>query len=94
MIRNNDIDSIAQSFSNKLSKKGGNLEFSNNKYKGEELGEITFYNELGEINIDSLIEYWYEDEKYFEYKNIYLIEIIILINIVMQRIKKQHLLLN
>lgn len=67
LIRNNDIDSIAQSFSNKLSKKGGNLEFSNNKYKGEELGEITFYNELGEINIDSLIEYWYEDEKYFEY---------------------------
>ena len=70
LIRNNDIDSIAQSFSNKLSKKGGNLEFSNNKYKGEELGEITFYNELGEINIDSLIEYWYEDEKYFEYRKI------------------------
>ena len=64
---NNDIDSIAQSFSNKLSKKGGNLEFSNNKYKGEELGEITFYNELGEINIESLIEYWYKNEKYFEY---------------------------
>ena len=35
LISSSDIDSIAQSFSNKLAKQGGELEFSNNTYKGE-----------------------------------------------------------
>ena len=67
LMPSNDIDSIAQSFSNKLSKKGGEFEFSNNTYKGEELGEISFYNELGEVNTEAVIETWYEYEKNFEY---------------------------
>ena len=67
LISSPDIDSIAQSFSNKLSKNGGELEFSNNTYKGEELGEITFYNEVGEINTESVIDNWYSEEKNFEY---------------------------
>ena len=68
LISSPDIDSIAQSFSNLLSKKGGELEFSNNKYKGEELGEITFYNEIGEVNTELIIDNWYSDEKNFEYE--------------------------
>ena len=67
LIQSIDIDSIAQSFANKLAKNGGELEFSNNTYKGEELGEITFYNELGELNTEAVIDTWYEDEKEFEY---------------------------
>ena len=67
LIQSNDIDSIAQSFANKLSKIGGELEFSNNTYKGEELGEINFYNELGEVNTEAVIDAWYEDEKFFGY---------------------------
>ena len=64
---NNDIDSMAQSFSNKLSKQGGELEFSNSIYKGEELGEITFYNELGIVDIETVINDWYSNEKDFKY---------------------------
>jgi len=67
LIQSNDIDSIAQSFSNKLAKIGGELPLSNNTYKGEELGEITFYNELGEVNTEQVIDSWYKDEKFFEY---------------------------
>ena len=63
----NDIDSIAQSYSNKLSKQGGELEFSNNTYKGEELGEITFYNEIGILDTETVINDWYSNEKNFEY---------------------------
>ena len=58
LISSSDIDSIAQSFSNKLAKQGGELEFSNNTYKGEELGEITFYNELGLVEPNTVINNW------------------------------------
>lgn len=67
LIPSADLDSIAQSFSNKLAKIGGELELSNNTYKGEELGEINFYNESGEVNTDVIINNWYEAEKDFEY---------------------------
>ena len=67
LISSNDLDSIAQSYSNKLSKKEGELEFSNNKYKGKELGEINFYNEFGVVETEVVIENWYSNEKFFEY---------------------------
>ena len=67
LISSNDLDSIAQSYSNKLSKKEGELEFSNNTYKGEELGEITFYNELGQVEPNTVINNWYSEEQNFLY---------------------------
>ena len=67
LISSPDLDAIAQSFSNKLSKSGGELVNSNNRYKGKELGENIFYNELGIVNIETVIDTWYEDEKDFEY---------------------------
>ena len=68
LISSGDIDSIAQSFANKLAKKG-QLDNSNNKYKGKELGEILFYNEIGECDAESIIEAWYKDAKDFRYHN-------------------------
>ena len=68
LILSADIDSIAQAYANKLAKVGI-LEYSNNSYKGAELGEILFYNEVGEINTDTVIEDWYKDEKDFRFNN-------------------------
>ena len=67
LISSADIDSIAQSFANKLAKKG-ELDYSNNKYKGSELGEILFYNEIGECDTETVIDSWYKDSKEFRYK--------------------------
>ena len=55
-------------YSNKLAKKG-QLDYSNNRYKGKELGEILFYNEIGECDAESIIEAWYKDAKDFRYHN-------------------------
>ena len=57
LISSGDIDSIAQAYANKLAKIG-QLDYSNNSYKGEELGEILFYNELGDIDTNSVIDSW------------------------------------
>lgn len=69
LISSGDIDSIAQSFANKLAKKG-KLDYSNNSYKGSELGEILFYNEIGECDAEIVIDSWYKDAKEFRYHNI------------------------
>ena len=37
-----EIDAISQAFANKVAKQG-ELQYSNNKFRGEELGEILFY---------------------------------------------------
>ena len=68
LISSGDIDSIAQAFANKLAKTGV-LDYSNNSYKGGELGEILFYNEIGEIDTESVIDTWYKDSKDFRYNN-------------------------
>ena len=68
LISSGDIDSIAQAFANKLAKTG-ELDYSNNSYKGGELGEILFYNEVGEIDTESVIDTWYKDSKDFRYNN-------------------------
>jgi uncharacterized protein YkwD len=72
LIPSGDIDSIAQSFANKLAKKEkkGDLDYSNNRYKGSELGEILFYNEIGECDAETVIDSWYKDAKEFRYHNI------------------------
>ena len=69
LISSGDIDSIAQSFANKLAKYNGELDYSNNKYKGAELGEILFYNEIGECDTESVIDAWYKDAKDFKFNN-------------------------
>lgn len=66
LISSPDIDSISQAFANKIAKKG-ELDYSNNKYKGSELGEILFYNEVGECDTDSVIDFWYQYHKDFRY---------------------------
>ena len=68
LISSGDIDSISQSFANKLAK-NGQLDYSNNTYKGYDLGEILFYNELGEVDTESVIDSWYKDSKEFRYNN-------------------------
>ena len=68
LISSGDIDSIAQAFANKLAKTG-ELDYSNNSYKGGELGEILFYNEIGEIDTESVIDTWHKDSKDFRYNN-------------------------
>ena len=55
LISSPDIDSISQAFANKIAK-NAKLDYSNNKYKGSELGEILFYTELGEVDTDSVID--------------------------------------
>jgi uncharacterized protein YkwD len=66
LISSPDIDSISQAFANKIAK-NEKLDYSNNHYKGSELGEILFYNELGEVDTDSVIDAWYENHKNFRY---------------------------
>lgn len=68
LISSSDIDSISQSFANKLAK-NGKLDYSNNNYKGEELGEILFYNELGEVDTEAVIDSWYKDSKDYKFNN-------------------------
>lgn len=62
-----ELNAIAQSFSNQLVKKG-NLEYSNNQYNGQDLGEILFY-VSGDCSSDVIIDSWNEDEKKFKYKS-------------------------
>ena len=62
-----DLDAIAQAFSNKLAKIG-DLRYSENKYKGETLGEILFYY-VGEITADAVVESWNKDSKTFRYSS-------------------------
>ena len=62
-----DLDAIAQAFSNKLAKVG-DLRYSENKYKGETLGEILFYYG-GECTADSVVETWNKDSKTFRYNS-------------------------
>ena len=62
-----EIDSISQSFANKLAKKG-ELNYSDNKFRGEELGEILFYYS-GDCDADTVIESWNKDSKTFKYNS-------------------------
>ena len=64
---NREIDSIAQSFANKIAKKG-QLDYSNNQYNGEELGEILFYYS-SDCDAETVIETWNEDSKNFKYNS-------------------------
>ena len=67
LYQNREIDSIAQSFANKLAKQG-NLDYSNNTYKDEELGEILFYYS-SDCDAETVINTWNEDEKNFRYNS-------------------------
>ena len=62
-----EIDSISQSFANKLAKKG-ELNYPDNKFRGEELGEILFYYS-GDCDADNVIESWNNDSKTFKYNS-------------------------
>lgn len=62
-----EIESIAQSFANKVAKKG-DLDYSNNTYNGEELGEILFYYS-SDCDAETVIETWNEDSKNFKYNS-------------------------
>lgn len=62
-----EIDSISQSFANKVAKKG-DLSYSNNTFRGEELGEILFYYG-GDCDAETVIESWNQDAKHFKYNN-------------------------
>ena len=64
---NKDIEKLAQSFANKLAKIG-DIQYSNTKYKGEELGEILFYYS-GDCDADIVIETWNKDSKTFRYNS-------------------------
>ena len=64
---NREIESIAQSFANKVAKQG-DLDYSNNKYKGEELGEILFYYS-SDCDAETVIETWNKDAKTFKYNS-------------------------
>ena len=62
-----EIDSISQTFANKVAKKG-ELEYSNNKFKGEELGEILFYYST-DCDAETVIDTWNADAKTFKYNS-------------------------
>ena len=62
-----EIESISQSFANKLAKKG-DIDYSNNTYNGEELGEILFYYS-GDCDAETVIETWNKDAKTFRYNS-------------------------
>ena len=64
---NKEIENIAQSFATKLAKKG-DIEYSNSKYKGEELGEILFYYNA-DCDAEIVIETWNKDSKTFKYNS-------------------------
>ena len=64
---NKEIDSIAQSFANTLPGQG-TLNYSNNTYKNEELGEILFYYS-SDCDAETVIDTWNEDEKNFKYNS-------------------------
>ena len=60
-----DLNNIAQSHSNKLAR-NAQLEYSDNKFRGEELGEILFYYSTS-CSSDVVIDSWNKDEKTFKY---------------------------
>ncbi len=60
-----DLNNIAQSHSNKLAR-NAQLEYSDNKFRGEELGEILFYYSTS-CSSDVVIESWNKDAKTFKY---------------------------
>ena len=62
-----EIDSISQSFANKIAKKG-ELEYSNNTFKGEDLGEILFYYST-DCDAETVIDTWNADAKNFKYNS-------------------------
>ena len=62
-----EIESIAQSFANKVAKKG-DLDYSNNTFKGEELGEILFYYST-DCDAETVVESWNQDSKNFKYNS-------------------------
>ena len=62
-----EIEAISQSFANKLAKKG-DIDYSNNTYNGEELGEILFYYS-GDCDAETVIETWNKDAKTFRYNS-------------------------
>lgn len=64
---NKEIESISQSFANKLAKKG-DIDYSNNTYNGEELGEILFYYS-GDCDAETVIETWNKDANTFRYNS-------------------------
>lgn len=62
-----ELESVAQNFSNKVAKRGV-LEYSNNTYNGEELGEILFYYST-DCDAETVIESWNQDAKSFKYNS-------------------------
>ena len=60
-----DLNNIAQSHSNKLAR-NAQLEYSDNKFRGEELGEILFYYSTS-CSSDVVIDSWNKDSKTFKY---------------------------
>ena len=60
-----DLNNIAQSHSNKLAR-NAKLEYSGNKFRGEELGEILFYYSTS-CSSDLVIDSWNKDENTFKY---------------------------
>lgn len=60
-----DLNNIAQSHSNKLAR-NAQLEYSDNKFRGEELGEILFYYSTA-CSSDVVIDSWNKDSKTFKY---------------------------
>ena len=67
LCSNKDIENIAQSFANKLASKG-DIQYSNSKYKGEELGEILFYYTT-DCDAELVIDTWNKDSKTFRYNS-------------------------
>jgi len=64
---NKEIASISQSYANKLAK-SENLDYSNNTYKGEELGEILFYYST-DCDAEIVIETWNKGSHNFRYNS-------------------------
>ena len=62
-----EIETIAQSFANKVAK-SGNLDYSNNTFRGEELGEILFYYS-SDCDAETVVESWNQDAKKFRYNS-------------------------
>lgn len=62
-----DIDSIAQAFANKTAK-SGELDYSLNKYKSQELGEILF-SCVDQFDAKTVVESWCENTKNYEYSS-------------------------
>ena len=70
LVRNSEIESIAQTYTEKIAN-SGNVQHSNNQYKGRDLGENLFWYSSGSVTLTGTdaSQSWYNEVEYYDFNN-------------------------